>query len=189
MSIFSNYEVRKIGIKLNTTGSTQKVAECVASMEDECETRTVTKKCRGVTAKTRTFGTGAGTITISMHIPTELRADIFALTRSDLKDGVMGYGTPNAHPEFCMTADVFDEDGVEKLVAYPKCVMQTGPNFSVENGADEIEEDELEISFMPDDKGYGKYLALAEGLDETVKASWFTNFTTELVTKTETAGG
>ena len=184
MSVFSNYEVKKIGVKLNTANATQKVAECVASMEDECETRTVTKNCRGVTAKQRTFGTGAGTITISMHIPTELRKDIFALTRSDLKAGVMGYGKPNAHPEFCLTADVFDEDGVEKLVAYPKCVMETGPNFDVENGADEIEEDELEISFMPDENGYGKYIALADDIAEAIKNDWFTNFTTELVTAT-----
>lgn len=185
MAVFSNYEVRKIGIKLNTTGSTQKVAECVAAMEDECETRTVTKNCRGVTAKKRTFGTGAGTITLSMHIPVELRQDIFALSRSDLKEGVMGYGRSNAHPEFCLTADVFDEDGNEKLVAYPRCVMETGPDFSVENGADEIKEDEIEISFMPDDNGYGKYYALAEGLASEIKSSWFTNFTTELVTATE----
>lgn len=185
MPIFSNYEVRKIGIKLNTSGATQKVASCVASMEDECETRTVTKNCRGVTAKKRTFGTGAGTITISMHIPTELRQDIFALKRSDLKTGVMGYGTPNAHPEFCLTADVFDEDGVEKLVAYPKCVMETGPNFDVENGADEIEEDELEISFMPDATGYGKYIALVADVDPSISDAWFTDFTPELVAVTD----
>ena len=181
MSIFSDYEVRKIGVKLNTASAVQRVAECVGSMEDECETRTVTKNCRGVTLKKRTFGTGAGTITLSMHTPTELREDIFALVRSDLKPGVLGYGRPNAHPEFCLTALVVDEDGIEKLVAYPRCVMETGPNFNVENGADEIEERELEVSFMPDDSGYGKYVALVAGLDSSISDAWFTDFTPELV--------
>ena len=179
--IFSDYEVRKIGIKLNASGSTQYVAECLGKMEDECETRTVTKKCRGVTAKKRTFGTGAGRATISAHWPIEIRIAIYALQRSDLKAGVRAYGKPNAHPEFTLTADVFDEDGNEKLLAYPRCVMESGPDFNAENGADEIEEKELTINFMPDDKGYGKYEALVADVDSSISDAWFDDFTPELV--------
>ena len=186
--VFSNYEVRKIGTKLNATGATQIVADCVGSMEDEMETRIVTKNCRGVATKTRVFGTGTGTVTLSLHMPIAMYKAIFALERSDLKKGVLGYGRPNAHPEFQTVADVFDEDGNEKYIAYPKCIMQSGPDMGVENGADEIEEVEVEISVMPDDNGYGKYEALVADLDEDVKTAWLTDFTTELVTKSPETG-
>lgn len=186
-TVFSNYEVRKVGVKLNQENATQVVAECIGSMEDEMETRIVTKNCRGVAVKTRVFGTGTGTVTLSLHMPFSLYKNIFALERADLKDGVLGYGRSNAHPEFQMTADVFDEDGNEKYIAYPRCIMQTGPDMNVENGADEIEEVEVEISVMPDDNGYGKYEALADGLASEIKDAWFSNFTTELVTKTPNA--
>lgn len=187
-SVFSNYEVRQIGVKLNATGATQVTSGCIGSFEDECDTRIVTKNCRGVTAKTRVTGTGAGTITLALHMPIAMYKNIFALERTDLKTGVMGYGRSNAHPEFQLVADVFDEDGNEKYLAYPRCVMETGPNMSVENGADEIEEVEIEISFMPDDNGYGKYEAFVDNLDSTIASAWMTNFTTELVTGSDDSG-
>lgn len=179
--VFSNYEVRKVGVKLNATGAAQIVAECIGSMEDEMETRIVTKNCRGVAVKTRVFGTGTGTVTLSLHMPFALYKSIFALERTDLKTGVLGYGRYNAHPEFQLVADVFDEDGNEKYLAYPRCIMQTGPDMDVENGADEVAEVEVEINVMPDANGYGKYEALVAGLDSAVSDAWFTDFTPELV--------
>lgn len=184
-SVFSNYEVKKLGVKLNSENATQTVAECVGSFEDECEVRIVTKNCRGVVTKERVFGTGTGTITTALHVPISMHEALYALNRPELKTGVMAYGTPNAHPEFQIVALVVDEDGNEKYLAYPKCIMETGPDMNVENGADEIEEDEITIKFMPDTLGFGKYEAYADNLSADVKAAWFENFSTDLVTAPE----
>ena len=52
----------------------------------------------------------------------------------------MAYGKNSLHPTFTITADVYDEDDVRKLKAYPMCTMSTGPARKVENGADEVAE-------------------------------------------------
>ena len=77
---------------------------------------------------------------------------------------------------------VFDEDGVEKFKAYPKCIIETGVARKIENGAEEVAEIELEVSLMPDEFGNCVYEALAEELtDETVKTKWMTAFEPSMV--------
>ena len=100
-----------------------------------------------------------------------------------LADGVYGYGRNSIHPEFSLTADVFDEDDVEKFKAWPKCVMNAGPANKVENGSEEVAEVEAEIAFAPDDNGFGHYEALSAGLAENIKSKWLTSFTPDLVKK------
>ena len=52
----------------------------------------------------------------------------------------------------------------------------------IENGAEEVAEVEMEVSVMPDEFGNGMYEAPANDLaDETVKSTWMTAFTPELV--------
>lgn len=183
-TVYSRYEVRKIGVKPSKAEETI-IAECVGSFEDEMEVKVVTKNCRGVPQKVRPRGTGAGTVTLSLHMPIKMYKAMFAMERDDLATGVMGYGNKNLHEAFCLTGDVFDEDDVEMLVAYPNCIMQTGPNSSIENGADEVAEVEVEISVMPDVNGYGKYEALVSELteEEDIKKKWMSEFTPELVKK------
>ena len=78
--------------------------------------------------------------------------------------------------------DIEDEDGAERLKAYPNCVMNTGVTRKIENGAEEVAELELEISAMPDEYGNGMYEALVDELtDATVKDNWLTAFTPTLV--------
>lgn len=184
--VFSEAEVRKIGIKIGEAAKAD-INECVGTWEEELEVKTVVKKCRGVVSKSRTKGTGNGTIKASMHMAQDLFAEMYGMKQEGLKDGVIAYGTKSLHPVFCVTALVLDEDDNEKLKAYPNCTIQTALTRKVENGAEEIAEIELELAITPDEEGNGMYEAVVTDLtDEDLKTKWLELFTPELV-KLETA--
>lgn len=184
--VFSEAEVRKIGIKIGEAAKAD-INECVGTWEEELEVKTVVKKCRGVVSKSRTKGTGNGTIKASMHMAQDLFAEMYGMKQEGLKDGVIAYGTKSLHPVFCVTALVLDEDDNEKLKAYPNCTIQTALTRKVENGAEEIAEIELELAITPDEEGNGMYEAIVTDLtDEDLKTKWLESFTPELV-KLETA--
>lgn len=186
--VFSEYELREMGVKV--AGQEKfTTASCVGSCTEALDVVQISKKCRGVVAKTRVKGAGTGTLSLIMHVPYALYVAIYDMAeRADLIEGVQGYGTGNVHKEFTIVARVFDEDGNEKLKAYPRCIMLSGPNRPIENGAEEVAEMELEVSLMPDDNGYCVYEAIASTLtDDTVKTTWMTAFTPELVKKEVTA--
>lgn len=187
-SVHSEYELREMAIKVSGEEKFEH-ADCVGSSEEELDVIQITKKCRGVTQKTRVKGAGTGTKTISAHVPYKLYNKIYDMCeRADLVDGVSGYGTGNVHKEFAMVERVFDEDQIEKLKAYPRCIMLSGPTRSIENGAEEVAELEMEISLMPDENGYCMYEAIVDTLtDETIANQWMTAFTPELVKKAVTA--
>lgn len=181
--VFSEYEVRKMGIKVGNEG-TYKSADCVGSSEEEMETKIVTKNCRGVVAKERVKGTGNGTLNISLHVPKAIYDEVYAMKLDTLIEGVRAYGQNSVHPTFSITQDVFDEDGEEKFKAYPNCILENGVARTIENGAEEVAEVELEIHVMPDEYGNGMYEALASELtDDTAKTTWMTAFDPELVQK------
>lgn len=183
--VFSDYEVRELGFKF-AEGEAIKVP-CVGSMEEELDVLVISKKCRGVEKKVRARGKGTGTIKISAHVPHELLTKLYAMGLDGLKEGVRAYGQASLHPEFVLTADVFDEDDAEKLKAYPRCLVKANLARKTENGAEEVAEMELEISVMPDDDGVGMYEALVSELtDETTKKDWMTAFAPSMV-KTVTA--
>lgn len=179
--VFSEYEIREQYIKVTDADDTFVSMSCVGSSEEELEVITVTKKCRGKIIKRRIYGTGSGSLKESIHVPYEVYNKIYNMDQEALVDGVKGYGTENVHPEFALTQRVFDEDGVEKLKAYPRCIMESGPKRSVENGAEEVSELELEITLMPDDSGYCMYEALVNDVDASVVSAWLTDFSTDLV--------
>lgn len=183
-SVFSEYELRELAVKFNDDdGDTFTHADCVGSWEDEAETLTVTKNCRGKVAKKRTTGTGSGTVTWTGHIPEAIKAKMFDMIREDLAAGVQGYGSENRHKEFTVVGRYLNEDGEEKYFAYPKMVANTYSG-STENGSEEVAEREVELSYMPDEHGYGKYEALASDLAEDanqLKTKWMTEWTPELM--------
>lgn len=185
-TVFSEYEVREIGVII---GEEKASIVCVGQAEEEMEVQTVTKKCRGKVAKTRTRGTGNGTVTVSAHMPYDLFHEMFNFRNEGLKKGIYAYGENSLHKVFTMTERIFDEDGNEKLKAYPKCSIQTGISRTVENGADEVTETEVEIAVMPDDFGEGFYEVLVDSLDpkdkETIISKWMTEFSRELITETD----
>ena len=171
-TVFSEYEVRAM---YATVGSDTCEVKCIGSLEESTDVITTSKKCRGVVVKKRTRGTGNGTLKVSLHIPWKLYMTLMGMDSDTLADGVYGYGRNSIHPEFSLTADVFDEDDVEKFKAWPKCVMNAGPANKVENGSEEVAE--------PDDNGFGHYEALSAGLAENIKSKWLTSFTPDLVKK------
>lgn len=181
--VFSDFELDQMGIKFAEETSAYERADCVGSLEEEMESKTVTKSCRGVVVKERTRGTGRGTLKISAHIPWAIYTKFFGMDGDDLVEGVKAYGRNSRHKEFSITMHVLDEDGNEKLKAYPKCIVSNlGPARKIENGAEEVAEIELEITVTPDEYGYGMYEALVtEVTDENVKETWMTAFEPDLV--------
>lgn len=183
-NVFSEAEVSEIAIKID--GATKAdINKCVGTIEEEMEVKTVTKKCRGVVTKSRTKGTGTGTVKISLHMAQDIFADLYGMQNDNLKDGVIAYGEQSIHPCFCLTAKTEDEDGNVKYKAYPVCTIQSGISRKIENGAEEIAEIEIEIAVKPDGEGRGLYEAVESDLtDDTLKSQWMESFTPELVKAT-----
>ena len=178
-TVFSEYELRKMAIRFDNE-STAVEASCVGSCSEELDVRKVTKKCRGITVKTRVKGSGTGKLTIYMHVPKDVYDGMFGMKLDGLIDGVRAYGQSSTHPEFCITQEVYDEDGNKKFKAYPRCIMESGVSRSIENGTEEVKEVDLDISIMPDEHGMGMYEVLDSELkEETVRTNWMSKFDTE----------
>ena len=179
--VFSEYELREMGIKLN--GSEEyKIASCVGSCEESLNVKVISKSCRGVVFKKTVKGDGTGTLSVSMHMPYDIYTEAYGMNLDTLIDGVKAYGTNSIHKGFAIVQHVFDEDGIEKFKAYPNCIIETGVSRKIENGAEEVAEIELDISLMPDANGNCVYEALASELkDETAKTTWMTAFTPDMV--------
>ncbi len=179
--VFSDYEVREMGIKF-TGGTEYKTANCVGSSEEELDAKVVTKSCRGVIIKKIVKGAGTGKLALSLHIPYAIYTEAYGMELDSLIDGVKAYGQNSVHKSFSITQHVFDEDGAEKFKAYPNCIIETGKTSKTENGAEEVAEVELEVSLMPDEFGNAMYEALAEELaDSTAKTKWLTAFEPSMV--------
>lgn len=179
--VFSDYELDQMSWKF-ADGEAYLPVNCVGSCEEEMESKTITKSCRGVVAKTVVRGTGAGTLKISAHIPWAVYTEAYGMELDTLIEGVKAYGRNSIHKAFGVVMHIKDEDGVEKYKAFPNCIMTSGVARKIENGAEEVAELEVEISVMPDEYGNGMYEALATELtDSNAKTKWLTDFTPDLV--------
>ena len=182
--VFSEYELKQMGIKIGAA-TVHTLIDCVGSCEEKLDSKTVSKKCRGIVVKTRTKGTGTGELKVSLHCPYDMYVAAYGLENEDLKEGVVSYGETSTHKTMSITELVEDEDGVIKFKAYPNCMIKEGIARKIENGGEEVAEVELTISIMPDDYGQGMYEAIKTGLDATVTSTWMTAFTPALVRATE----
>lgn len=179
--IFSDYELLEIGVKFEGEEAYE-TAECIGSGEDAADAKVVTKKCRGVVRKKTVRGTGTGVHKLTMHIPWGIYTKMFGMKHDSLKGGVYAYGEKSRHTPFIMTQRINDEDGNEKLKAYPNCIIETGKATKIENGAEEVAEVEIEVAYMPDEFGHGSYEALVDELtDETIKTQWMSKFEPSMV--------
>lgn len=128
-------------------------------------------------------------LTLNGHVKVPVLRDIFGLSNEGLKAGVYSYGADSLSKPFVLTADVLDEfEAQTKLIAFSNCVAATGLKITVENGADEVAEVELEFTAMIDDNRKCYYEAIISELDEADKDAfvkqWHTNFTPDMVIAT-----
>lgn len=181
-NVFSNFEIKNASIKFNddTAGTFTKLG-CVGSADEELAVTVISKNCEGVLAKTVSRGAGSGTVSMSLHMKYDLYVKAFGMDQEGLKDGVMAYGRNSRHKEFTLVAQIFDEDGNEKLIAYPRAIMASAPAFTIENGAEEVAEIEIEINLFADDDGNVKYEVVVDDKNKDSFATWMTNWTSTLV--------
>lgn len=179
--VFSEFEVLEAAVKIGESQTFESIG-CIGKVEETANVRTVTKKCRGIERKKRTKGTGTGEVKVTLHVPYSVYVGMYGMEDENLKDGVVAYGENSVHPEFVLVEKILDEDGNVKFKAYPRCIISEGPAPATENGAENVEEVEVTLSYMPDEYGYGCYEAIeSEITEETMKTKWMTAFTPELV--------
>lgn len=167
--------------------------DCIGSINVERETKTVTKSCRGVVKKRKTKPTGNGTIELKLHMKLALYRKINAMTNEGLQPGVYAFDNTQSMPELALTARVKDEDDNIMFLGYPRCKVEEINKLEIENGAEEVAEVEMKLSYMPDDFNKGEYQALeAELTGDVLNAkNWMTAFSSEtaqLTTPSTTVG-
>lgn len=155
--------------------------DCIGSLNVERETKTVTKSCRGVVKKRKTKPTGNGTIELKLHMKLALYRKINAMTNEGLQPGVYAFDNTQSMPELALTARVKDEDDNVMFLGYPRCKVEEINKLEIENGAEEVAEVEMKLSYMPDDFNKGEYQALeAELTGDVLNAeNWMTTFSSE----------
>lgn len=180
--VFSEFEVLDSAIKWQGSEEPAKRLGCVGSLDESMNVMSISKKCEGVISKQVTKADGTGELKVNLHMKYEFFKTAFGQEFQNLKKGVLAYGRNSVHKHFCYTNRVVDEDGENKYVAYPDCVITSGIAHKVENGATEVAEVELAIGVSPDEFGNGRYEALESQLDdEDLKGKWLTEFSPELV--------
>lgn len=178
--VYSYFECDQLAIKVaGDEGYTRD--DCIGSLTVERETKTVTKSCRGVVKKRKTKPTGNGTINLKMHIKMALYRKIHAMTNEGLQPGVYAFDNTEPMPEFAITARVKDEDDNVMFLGYPRCKIEEINSLEIENGAEEVAEVEMSVSYMPDDYNKGEYQALEVELTGDVlnADNWMTDFDSE----------
>ena len=180
--VYSMFECDQLALKV--AGDSEYTRDdCVGKITIERETKTVTKKCRGVTKKRKTKPTGNGTINVSLHIKLALYRKINAMTNKGLQPGVYGFSNVESlMPEVSIAARVMDEGDEPMFLGFPRCKVEEINSTEIENGGEEVAEVEMKLSYMPDDNGIGEYQALAVELTgNTLTAeNWMTSFSSEL---------
>ena len=178
--VYSYFEADQLAIKVAGDNAYTR-DDCIGSIEVERETKTVTKSCRGVVKKRKTKPTGNGTITLKMHIKLGLYRRLNAMTNEGLQPGVYAFDNTASMPEAALTARVKDEDDNIMFLGYPRCKVEEINKLSIENGAEEVAEVEMKLSYMPDDYNKGEYQALADELtgDVLTADNWMTEFSSE----------
>ena len=177
---YSWFECDQLAIKVGEN-DTYTRDDCVGSLEVERETKTITKKCRGVTKKRKTKPTGNGTITLKLHIKLELYRKLNAMTNEGLQPGVWAFDNTTPMPEASITARVKDEDDNIAFLGFPRVKVEEINKLSIENGAEEVAEVEMKLAYMPDAYNKVEYQALEVELtgDRLNADNWMTDFSSD----------
>ena len=180
---YAEFDFTQLGIKFFEE-TEYAIIECLGSIEETLNNKRIEKKCGGVVQKTRVYGDGTGTATITGHLPYDVYCKAFAMNQDGFIDGVKAYGQSSVHPEFSLTCDVTNEDGIHKYKAYPRCKVTANLTRKIERGAEEVAELELEMDLYPDENGNCMYEAIEDNLtDDDAKKGWMKSFTPEMIEK------
>ena len=178
-TVFSEFFLNKLGIKPSGADATTLI-DCVGSLKEEMETKTITKKCRGRVKKSRTKP-DSGTVTITAHMPYALLLDVY--NEQEFATGVYGYGTDSLHKECVLTAEVLDEDDNVQYRAYP-CAVATSVSVEIDDDNEEVPMVELAFDVTADDNEIIRYKALADEIDTAVADDWMSNRSADLIAAT-----
>ncbi|BAR81509.1 major tail protein b [Bacillus thuringiensis serovar tolworthi] len=157
---------------------------CVGSLDAETEIKTVKKTCGGTTLKQKSKPIQVN-VKVSAHLQVKVLREIFGITNKNLKEGVFSYGVDSLGKDFTFVArevDIFDE--VSRLIAFPNCTSASGFIKSVESGAEEVAETELEITCLPDEFNQFYYEAIQSDLSAEDAKMWMTAFNPAKVQRT-----
>ncbi|MBR9689171.1 phage tail protein [Bacillus cereus] len=145
---------------------------CIGKLDAETEIKTISKICGGVPKKKKAKPTQL-TVKISGHMELKAARKMFGLKNEGLIDDVYSYGIESVGEDFSFVAEEYDtfEDN-NRLIAFPNCSAATGFVKSIENGADELAEFEVEITALPD--AYGEFYYEGINLPADVQTKWLT---------------
>ena len=118
-SVFSEFEILNTSIKFEDAEAFVRLG-CIGSAEEELAVRVVTKNCEGVQVKSVARGATNGTLNLTLHMRHDLYVEAFGMDAEGLKEGVYAYGKNSKHKEFCLVAEVYDEDGNLVGIIYTK---------------------------------------------------------------------
>ncbi|MGT2682993.1 hypothetical protein [Streptococcus porci] len=157
---------------------------CTGALSVEAETKTITKKCEGKTAK-EVIIVDKLNCTFTGHMPVGVLRDVFGLTNDELKEGIYGYKTTSTGASGNVTWDVYDIGRESrKVIAFPNITFTSGLKINITNGEEEIAEVEIPFTAMADENNCLYYEGFADDIsDEPTLKAWNTNFTSELVKK------
>lgn len=183
---FSAVSTNNVAIMFEGESASEQI-QCVGTISGETEIQEIAKLCGGVEidkiAKPLKMN-----MTLTAHVPLPVYRKFFGLEEDAVKfvEGVQHYGRNSKAKNFSFVADIVDDfEDVVKMIGLPKCSSTTGLSFTVENGADEVAQLELEFTALMDAEGNFYYeLATPETSDATIISKWHTNFSTATVLKT-----
>lgn len=155
--------------------STSSAVNCIGTVKESAETKTITKKCRGAVIKKKTKIIGMS-IEETVHIPYDVYLGLVAMEDDDLVDGVSAVSSTAKFPEFALTQRIIDEDDAIKYKLYPNCVLTEKPEVNIDNSSEEVAEVTLKMDCSADEYGKFCYEALADELTDGQKKAWMTTF-------------
>lgn len=157
---------------------------CIGTLDAASNVDEVVKKCEGVTVKKKKKIKDM-TVSMTGHVKIPTSRKLIGLSNEGLKTGVYAYGTDSFSDAFTFVAKIIDMDGNVKYIAFPNMEDVKGLSVKVNNDVTEIEMDDLEFNALADKNKKFYYEAYDDELeDDTVKNTWLTAFTPDLVKQT-----
>lgn len=158
---------------------------CLGTIEGETELKEIIKVCAGM-EKGKVTKPIKMNLTLTGHVKVAVIRKIFGLSNDGLKPGIYRYSQNTKGKKFVLTADIIDEfQDITKLIAFPNCVSATGLKITVEAGADEVAQLEIEVTAYPDAvsvNGDFYYDAFVQELDDpSIATTWHQTFDYTLV--------